>query len=90
MSIINKNYKLEKKLLKGYIKKKIKEELNLRREKVKYKPFINIYKKELELLKLVNPASQKLDEEKEEKRLKALKRKLEKNRELGLGYSPND
>ena len=90
LSIINKNYKLEKKLLKGYIKKKIKEELNLRKEKVKYKPFINIYKKELELLKLVNPTSQKLDEEKEEKRLKALKRKLEKNRELGLGYSPND
>ena len=90
LSIINKNYKLEKKLLNGFIKKKIKEGLNLRKQKVKFEPFINIYKKELDLLKMVNPINYKLDEEKEERRLKALKKKLEKNREMGLGYSPNE
>ena len=90
LSIINKNYKLEKKLLTGYVKPDIKEELHLRKGIVKYKPFINIYRKELELYKMVNPIRYKLSEEKEEKEFKYLKKRLEKNREINSAYPKKD
>ena len=90
LSIINKNYKLEKKLLTGYVKPAIKEELHLRKGIVKYKPFINIYRKELELYKMVNPIRYKLSEEKEEKEFKYLKKRLEKNREINSAYPQKD
>ena len=90
LSIINKNYKLEKKLLTGYIKPTIKEELHFRKGVVKYKPFINIYKKELELYKMVNPIRYKLSEEKEQKEFKYLRKRLEKNREINSAYPKKD
>ena len=89
-SVMNKNYKLEKKLLTGYIKPEEKEELHFRKGIIRYKPFINIYKKELELYKMVNPVRYKLSEEKEEKEMKYLKKRLEKSREISSANSPRN
>ena len=86
LSNINKNYKLERKLLNGYVKPVIKEEVKIRKGIMKFKSFIDTYKKELELYKLVNPIRYKLNEEKEQKEIKYLKKKLEKARELKSGY----
>ena len=76
------NFKLEKKLLTGYVKPIIKEEIKIRRGVMKFKSFIDTYKKEIELHKKVNPIRCKINEEKEEKELKYLLKKLEKAREL--------
>jgi len=76
------NFKLEKKLLTGYVKPIIKEEIKIRRGVMKFKSFIDTYKKEIELYKKVNPIRCKINEEKEEKELKYLLKKLEKAREL--------
>ena len=76
------NFKLEKKLLTGYIQPIIKEEIKIRKGILKYKSFIDTYKKEIELYKKVNPIRCKINEEKEEKELKYLLKKLEKAREL--------
>ena len=86
LSNFNKNYKLERKLLNGYVKPVIKEEVKIRKGIMKFKSFIDTYKKELELYKLVNPIRYKLNEEKEQKEIKYLKKKLEKARELKSGY----
>ena len=80
-----KNFKLEKKLIKGYVKPLIKEEITIRRGIMKYKSFIDTYKKEIELYKKVNPLRCKLNEEKEQKEMKYLIKKLEKARELNPG-----
>ena len=90
LSIMIRNYNLEKKLLPGYVEPTIKEELHLRKGIVKYRPFINLYKKEMELYKMVNPIRYKLSEEKEEKELKYLKKRLAKNREINSAYSSRE
>ena len=89
-SIMNKNYKLEKKMLTGYVKPTLKEKLHFRKGTVKYEPFINLYKKELEMYKMVNPIRYKLFEEKEEKEMKYLKKRLEKSREISSANSPRN
>ena len=81
LSDINKNCYLEKKLLKGFIKPKIKER-NYRKVAPKYKSTINIYKKEWEIYKLVNPIRHKLDEEKQLKELKFIKDRLNKGKDM--------
>ena len=81
-SNIYKNFKLEKKLIKRYVKPLIKEEIKIRRGIMKFKSFIDTYKKEIELYKKVNPIRCKLNEEKEQKEMKYLIKKLEKAREL--------
>ena len=57
---------------------------------MKFRSFIETYKKELELYKLVNPIRYKLSEEKEQKEIKYLKKKLEKNRAMMGSYSPRN
>ena len=89
-SIMNKNYKLEKKMLTGYVKPTLKEKLHFRKGNVKYEPFINLYKKELEMYKMVNPIRYKLFQEKEEKEMKYLKKRLEKSREISSANSPSN
>ena len=84
-SNIYKSFKLEKKLIKGYVKPLIKEEIKIRRGIMKFKSFIDTYKKEIELYKKVNPIRCKLNEEKEQKEMKYLIKKLEKARELNPG-----
>lgn len=90
ISFINnmkKNYELEKKLLIGYIKPEEKEEVIFRKGIMKFKSFIDTYKKELELYKKVNPLLYKLSEEKEQKEIKYLKKKLNKRRGISSAYS---
>ena len=84
LSNINKNYKLERKLLNGYVKPVIKEEVKIRKGIMKFKSFIDTYKKELELYKLVNPIRYKLNEEKEQKEIKYLKKKIEKSQRIKI------
>ena len=90
MTNINKNFNMEKKLLTGYQKPVIKEQTKFRKGIMKFRSFIETYKKELELYKLVNPIRYKLSEEKEQKEIKYLKKKLEKNRAMMGSYSPRN
>ena len=71
----------EKKLLKGFIKAK-KKEGQFRKYMPKIKSTINIYKKEWEMEKLVNPIRFKIEEENELKKIKMMKEKLDKEREI--------
>lgn len=81
LSDLNKKCYTEKKLLKGFVKPEIKER-TYRKAVPKYKSVLNIYKKEWELYKLVNPIRYKLDEKKETKELKFIKEKLEKGKDF--------
>ena len=78
---LNKKCYIEKKLLKGFVKSEIKER-TYRKALPKYKSVLNIYKKEWELYKLVNPIRYKLDEKKEMKELKFIQEKLEKGKDF--------
>ena len=82
--------KLEKKLLLGYKQPAEKKEIILRKSLPKFKPFINTYRKELELYKKVNPLVHKFNEEKEQKELEYLKKQLEKNREISSTIYPRN
>ena len=84
---MNKKYESEKKLLVGYIKPEVKEEVTFRKGIVKFKSFLDIYKKELELYKMVNPIQYKISEEKEQKEIKYLKKNLNKKRGISSAYS---
>ena len=81
LSDLIKNCKTEKKLLIGFNKPEIKE-ANYRRAVPKYKSSLDIYKKEWELYKLVNPIKYKLDEEKNLKELKFIQDKIEKGKDI--------
>jgi len=76
---------LEKKLLNGFIKPIIKE-VHFRKTVPKYNSAANIYKKEMELYKIVNPIRHKLDEERKMKELKLIQEKLEKERDFDAFY----
>ena len=84
---MNKKYESEKKLLVGYIKPEVKEEVTFRKGIVKFKSFLDTYKKELELYKMVNPIQYKISEEKEQKEIKYLKKNLNKKRGISSAYS---
>jgi hypothetical protein len=76
---------LEKKLLNGFIKPIIKE-AHYRKTVPKYNSTANIYKKEMELYKMVNPIRHKLDEERKMKELKLIQEKVEKERDFDAFY----
>jgi hypothetical protein len=76
---------LEKKLLNGFIKPIIKE-VHYRKTVPKYNSTVNIYKKEMELYKIVNPIRHKLDEERKMKELKLIQDKLEKERDFNAFF----
>ena len=76
---------LEKKLLNGFIKPIIKE-AHYRKTVPKYNSTANIYKKEMELYKMVNPIRHKLDEERKMKELKLIQDKLEKERDFNAFF----
>lgn len=78
---LDKRCLLEKKSLIGFNKPKIKDAY-YRKYVPKYKSSINIYKKEWELYKVVNPIKYKLDEEKELKEFKLFQDKLKKEKEI--------
>ena len=78
---LDKKYLLEKKSLVGFNRPKIKDAY-YRKYVPKYKSSINIYKKEWDLYKVVNPIKYKLDEEKELKEFKLFKDKLKKEKEI--------
>ena len=81
LSDLKKKCNTEKKLLEGFVKPEIKER-TYRKYVPKYKSVLNIYKKEWELYKLVNPIRYKLDEKKEMKELKFIQEKLEKGKDF--------
>ena len=76
---------IEKKLLNGFIKPIIKE-VHYRKTVPKYNSTANIYKKEMELYKMVNPIRHKLDEERKMKELKLIQEKVEKERDFDAFY----
>ena len=78
---LNKKCRIEKNLLKGFIRPQIKER-SFRKAVPKYKSTMNIYKKEWELYKLVNPIKYKLDKEKQLKELKYIQEKIEKGKDI--------
>ncbi len=80
-SDLSKNCYIEKKLLMGFIKPELKER-RYRKNVPKYKSTINIYKKEWELEKIVNPLRYKLEEEKKIKELNLIKEKLNKGKDF--------
>jgi len=78
---LDKKCSLEKKSLVGFNRPKIKDAY-YRKYIPKYKSSINIYKKEWDLYKVVNPIKYKLDEEKELKEFKLFQDKLKKEKEI--------
>ena len=86
LSDMSKRYSVEVKLLKGDVKPEIKER-SYRKNIPKYKSFINIYKKEYEMFKLVNPIRYRQDEEKQLKEIKYINEKKNKGKEIiGFGF----
>ena len=81
LSDLKQDCKIEKQLLIGFIKPNIKEAI-YRKTVPKYKSALNIYKKEWELIKKVNPIKYQLDEEKEMKEIQLIKEKLEKGKDI--------
>jgi hypothetical protein len=84
---INDKCLIETKLLEGFNKPDIKER-NYRRAVPKYNSPINIYKKEIEMFKLVNPIRNKLDEEKELKEIKYIEERRKKGKYM-VSYLTN-
>ena len=79
-----KDCKIEKKHMNTLKKDKDKQKpiIILRKGKPKYKSMKLIYKKELDIIKLVNPEILKREEYENEKRFKYLKNKIDKKRKL--------
>lgn len=73
-------HKNEKKFLMGYQKPYRKEIPLLRKGIPKYKSMAELYKKDLEMFKIVNPDKIKLEEEENKRRMNFLKKKIEKDR----------
>ena len=79
---INKEFNKEKKFIGGYTKPIKKRSITLRKGNPKFKSGKELYKKELDLFKLVNPQKLKMEEKEIEKRNIYLKRKIEKDRKI--------
>ena len=77
---LKKYYKKEKKNLIGYQRPYMKEMPLLRKGIPKYKSTGELYKKDLEMFKLVNPDKIKLEEDENNRRMNFLKKKIEKDR----------
>ena len=76
---LKKHCNMEKRLLRGYIRPVSKDAAFYRKAHPKYKSTADIYKKELDLLNIVNPKIFKMEEEKIMKQEIYLKRQLQKN-----------
>jgi hypothetical protein len=77
ISKFQKKYLYEKSRLKGYINLPLKGKIDTTRKKgPKYKSALDLFKKELELMKLVNPKLIEMEKDRDEKRLNFLKNKL--------------
>ena len=81
---INKEFIIEKKNRNGFIKPKKKQNIIMRKGSPKFKSGKELYKKELDLFKLVNPQKLKEEEDENEKRNNYLKRKIEKDRKIRI------
>ena len=77
---LKKNSRIEKKHLVGYIKPIKKEIPYIRKGIPKYKSTGELYKKELDLFKIVNPDKMRFEEEESKKHLNYIKKKIEKSR----------
>ena len=76
---LKKKYNMEKKLLCGYIRPVSKDSGFYRKPHPNFKSTADIYKKELDLLSIVNPKILKIEEEKNMKQENYLKRHLQMN-----------
>jgi len=86
---ITKEFINEKKHINGFIKPIKRQNLILRKGNPKYKSRKELYKKELDLFKLVNPQKLKMEEDENEKRNNYLKRKIEKDRKIRIVKEKN-
>ena len=77
---LKKYYKNEKTHLVGYQKPYRKEVPLLRKGIPKYKSTAELYKKDLEMFKIVNPEKIKLEEDENNRRMNYLKKKIEKDK----------
>ena len=77
---LKKNSRNEKKHLVGYIKPLKKEMPYIRKGVPKYKSTGELYKKELDLFKIVNPDKMRFEEEENKRRLNFIKKKIENSR----------
>jgi hypothetical protein len=81
---LKKNSKNEKKHLVGYIKPYKKVMPYIKKGAPKYKSTGELYKKELDLFKIVNPDKMRFEEEENKRRLNYIKKRIEKNRFFDL------
>ena len=81
---IRKEFKNEIKHINGFVKPVRKHIITLKKGNPRYKSGKEIYKKELEILKIVNPDKMKLEEEENEKRINYLKKKIERDRQIKI------
>ena len=86
---ITKEFINEKNHINGFIKPIRKQNVILRKGNPKYKSGKELYKKELDLFKLVNPQKLKMEEDENEKRNNYLKRKIEKDRKIRIVKDKN-
>ena len=86
---ITKEFINEKNHINGFIKPIRKQNVILRKGNPKYKSGKELYKKELDLFKLVNPQKLKMEENENEKRNNYLKRKIEKDRKIRIVKDKN-
>lgn len=81
---ITNEFSKEKKYISGYIKPLRKQNMILRKGIPKFISRKELYKKELDLFKLVNPQKLKMEEDENEKRDNYLKRKIENDRKVKI------
>ena len=81
---LKKNSKNEKKHLVGFIKPYKKVMPYIKKGAPKYKSTGELYKKELDLFKIVNPDKMRFEEEENKRRLNYIKKRIEKNRFFDL------
>jgi hypothetical protein len=86
---IIKDFNKEKKYIKGFKKPLRKPNIILRKGIPKYKSMKELYKKEMDLFKLVNPDKIKMEEDENEKRDNYLKKKIENERKIKIIKNKN-
>lgn len=84
MENINKIFDKEKRYISGFIRPMYKPSIIIRKGNPKFISGKELYKKELELFKYVNPDIIKREEDENEKRNIFLKKKIEKDRQIKL------
>ena len=74
----------ENRHINGYVKPLKKHIIITKKGNPKYISGKEVYKKDMDLLKLVNPEKLKIEEIENEKRINYLKRKIEKDRQIRI------